>query len=52
MVDSWDMVFSPHLTHLEPKDVWDPCPGEIRRLVLGSGEKAAGKDSEPIVCDV
>lgn len=43
VVDSGGMVSSPHLTCLEPKDVWDLCAGEIRRLVCG-GEKA-GQDS-------
>lgn len=52
MVDSQDVVLSPHLTYLEPKDVWGPGPGEVRSLVLRDGEKSAGKDSRPTVCGV
>lgn len=52
MMDSRDVVLSPHLAHLEPKDVWGPGPGEVRRLVLCGGETSAGRESGPTVCGV
>lgn len=47
-MDSRDVVLSPHLAHLEPKDVWGPGPGEVRRLVCVVERRQRAENPDPL----